>query len=80
MIIISTIKMGIRPRNLKKCPYWPRDASEVVCKELSKLLDYADPKVITTKFSSICDTTLSIVAGVDQGQGAWQSWIRKNGC
>ncbi len=48
----------------------------VVKNELRKLLDYTYPKLITTRLGSICNTTCTIVAGADQGQGAWRSWIK----
>jgi hypothetical protein len=64
-------KNGDTAQKPEKRPYWLQDASAVVKTELSKLLDYLDPKVITSKFSSINNHTCTIVAGADQGQGAW---------
>jgi hypothetical protein len=69
-------KGGDKQQKPEKCPYWCRDPDEVVSKELTKLLDYSDPNLITTSLSSICQTTCTIVAGADQGQGSWRSWIK----
>jgi hypothetical protein len=60
----------------EKCLYLTRDASEIVCKELTKLLDYTNSNELFSRLSSICNTICTIVAGADQGQGAWQSWIK----
>ncbi len=45
-------------------------------KELAKLLDYTNPLVKRTRLNSIINTTCTVVAGADQGQGAWRSWIK----
>jgi hypothetical protein len=37
-------------------------------------LDYMDSNVVTSKFSSLSTSGCTIVAGADQGQGAWHSW------
>jgi len=66
---------GDKMQKPEKCPFWTRDSSEVVCKELTKLLDYSSNEV-STKLSSICSTSCTIIAGADQGQGAWRSWIK----
>jgi hypothetical protein len=69
-------KNGDSLQKPEKCPFWSLDASENVCKELTRLLDYTDPKVLSTRLASICNTTCTIVAGSDQGQGAWRSWMK----
>jgi hypothetical protein len=53
------------------CHYRLHDASVVVKTELSELLDYTNPREITSKFSSINNTTCTIITGADHGQGAW---------
>ncbi len=58
----------------KKCPYWYRDASVVVINELTRILDYTDMLSNFNSLSSISGCTL--VAGANQGQGAWHSWIK----
>ena len=35
-----------------------------------------DSNVVTSKFSSFSTIGCTIVAGADQGQGAWHSWIK----
>jgi hypothetical protein len=48
-----------------------------VSKEISKMLDYMNPNLISSRFSSLLASDLcSLIAGADQGQGAWQSWIK----
>jgi hypothetical protein len=69
-------KNGDQTQKPEKCPYWHRDASVVVKNELIKLLDYTDPKEITNKFSSLNNSTCTLVSGADQGQGAWRSWVK----
>jgi hypothetical protein len=60
----------------EKCPYWTRDASKIVCKELNNLLDYTNSNEPFSRLSSTCNSSCTIVAGADQGQGAWRSWIK----
>ncbi len=61
----------------ERCPHWCRDPSLVVANEISRLLDYLDPNVISTRFNSlIAGNFCTLVAGADQGQGAWRSWIK----
>jgi len=60
----------------EKCPYWFRDPAEVVAIELTKLLDYSDTTCKANKLGSICNFTCSVVAGADQGQGSWRSWVK----
>jgi len=67
---------GDKMQKPEKCPFWTHDSSEVVCNELTKLLDYSTSDDISSRLSSICCTRCTIVAGADQGQGAWQSWIK----
>jgi hypothetical protein len=41
------------------------------------MLDYTNPNLITSKFSSLLSSdTCALIAGADQGQGAWRSWIK----
>jgi hypothetical protein len=41
------------------------------------LIDYLDPKLINTRFNSLLACGYcTIVAGADQGQGAWRSWMK----
>ena len=60
----------------EKCPYWFRDPAEVVSVELAKLLDYTDSNLKATKLRSISLSPCTIVAGADQGQGSWRSWVK----
>jgi hypothetical protein len=69
-------KNGDKMQKPEKCPFWTRDSSEIVCKELTKLLDYSLSNDVSSRLSSICSTRCTIVAGADQGQGAWRSWIK----
>jgi hypothetical protein len=62
-------KGGDKQQKPEKCPYWCRNPDEVVSKELTKLLDYIDPNLITTGLSSICQTACTIVAGVATESG-----------
>jgi hypothetical protein len=63
----------------EKCNYWCRDCTLVVSKELERLVDYTNDLDVINRFSSISSATnggMNIVAGADQGQGAWRSWIK----
>jgi hypothetical protein len=61
----------------ERCQYWVRDPSLVVAKELSRMLDYLDTNLIPTRFSSLlASDCCTLIAGADQGQGAWRSWIK----
>jgi hypothetical protein len=41
------------------------------------MLDYLDPNLITTRFSLLLASgSCTLIAGADQGQGAWRSWIK----
>jgi hypothetical protein len=41
------------------------------------LLDYTDSNLIASKFRSLLSSdTCSLIAGADQGQGTWRSWIK----
>ncbi len=41
------------------------------------MLDYTNTNLITSKFSSLLSSNSSaLIAGADQGQGAWHSWIK----
>ena len=61
----------------KRCSYWYHNPSLVVANELSRLLDYLAPNQVSTRFnSSLASGHCSLVAGADQGQGAWRSWIK----
>ncbi len=61
----------------ERCSYWCRDPSIVVTKELSRMLYYLDPKIIHSRFSSLLASgSCTLIAGADQGQGAWRSWIK----
>ncbi len=45
--------------------------------EISRLLDYTSPNLLNSKFSSLLSSDLcALIAGADQGQGAWRSWIK----
>jgi hypothetical protein len=64
-------KNGDRMQKPERCQYWCRDPSLVVTTELSRMLDYLDPNLITTRFSSLLASGSStLIAGADQGQGA----------
>lgn len=54
----------------EKCNFWYK-------KELERLFDYSNSLYAIYMFPSISTTTtdMNIIAGADQGQGAWQSWI-----
>ncbi len=68
---------GDRTQKPERCQFWCRDPSLVVSTELSRLLDYLDPNLITTRFSSLLASGFcTLIAGADQGQGAWWSWIK----
>jgi hypothetical protein len=70
-------KNGDKLQKPEKCHYWCRDPSLVVAKELSRMLDYLDANSITTRFSSLlASNSCTLIAGADQGQGAWRSWIK----
>ena len=69
-------KDGDKSQKAEKCAYWSRDASLVLKKELERLLDYTDLNVVTNKLSSLASSGCTVVAGADQGQGAWRSWIK----
>lgn len=69
-------KDGDKLQKPEKCPYWTCDPSAVVSKEVTKLLDYTEQNFRASRLSSIANTTCTIVAGADQGQGAWRSWIK----
>ncbi len=57
--------------------YWLCDPSTVVSKELSIMLDFLDPKIINSRFTSLpVSGSFTLIAGADQGQGAWHSWIK----
>ena len=61
----------------ERCSYWCRDPSIVVLTELSRMLDYLDPNSINSRFNSLLASgSCSLIAGADQGQGAWRSWIK----
>jgi hypothetical protein len=62
----------------EKCNYWCRDSALVVSKELECLIDFTNDLDVINRFSSICLATngMNIIAGADQGQGAWRSWIK----
>jgi hypothetical protein len=65
-----------RSQKPEKCPYWYRDAALVVTKELERLIDYTKDVDALNRFSSIAKEGMTIVAGADQGQGAWHSWLK----
>lgn len=71
-------KDGDRTQKPEKCPFWTRDASLVVLNELTRVLEYSDSDLISSNCSSILSVTngCNLVAGADQGQGAWRSWIK----
>ncbi len=61
----------------QRCSYWRRDPSNVVLKELSRMLDYLDPISINSRFNSLLTSgSCTLIAGADQGQGAWRSCIK----
>jgi hypothetical protein len=61
----------------EKCNYWCRDSALVVSKELERLIDYTNDLDVISRFSSLCTTEgMNIIAGADQGQGAWRSWLK----
>ncbi len=70
-------KNGDKTQKPERCHYWCRDPSLVVAKELSRMLDYLDPSLISTRFSPLLASgACTLIAGADQGQGAWRSWIK----
>jgi hypothetical protein len=70
-------KNGDKTQKPERCQYWCRDPSIVLTNEISRLLDYTDSNLIASKFSSLLSSdTCSLIAGADQGQGAWRSWIK----
>jgi hypothetical protein len=41
------------------------------------MIDYLDPKLVFSRFNSLVTSGYcTLVAGADQGQGAWRSWIK----
>ncbi len=69
-------KQGNKTQKPERCSYWCCDPSLVVSKELSRMLDYLDPNLFSTRFKSLLVSGYhTIIAGADQGQGAWRSWI-----
>jgi len=70
-------KNGDKTQKPERCQYWCRDPSIVVTNEISRLLDYTDSNLIASKFSPLLSSdSCSLIAGADQGQGAWRSWIK----
>ncbi len=69
-------KDGDKSQKPEKCSFWSRDASQVVKKELERLLDYTNLNVVNQKFSSLATNGCTLVSGADQGQGAWCSWMK----
>ena len=70
-------KNGDKSQKPERCHYWCRDPSIVVGKEFSRMLDYLDPNLIPTRFNSLITSgSCTLIAGADQGQGAWRSWIK----
>jgi hypothetical protein len=69
-------KGGDKVLKPEKCPYWFHDPAEGFPVELAKLLDYTDSNLKATKLSSFSLSTCTIVAGADQGQGSWRSWVK----
>jgi len=70
-------KNGDKTQKPEQCQYWCQDPSLVVTKEIIRLLDYTDSNLTASKFRSLLSSgTCSLIAGVDQGQGAWRSWIK----
>ena len=70
-------KNGVKEQKPERCSYWYRDPSLVVANELSRLIDYLDPNLVSTRFKSLLASGYcTIIAGADQGQGAWRSWIK----
>jgi hypothetical protein len=67
-------KDGDHTQKPEKCPYWTRDASLVVLNELTRTLEYTDLNLVSSTFSSLTSVNgCTLVAGADQGQGAWRS-------
>ncbi len=61
----------------ERFPYWCRDPSLFVATEISRLFNYLDPILVYTRFNSLVASGFcTLVAGADQGQGAWRSWIK----
>ncbi len=69
-------KDGDRSQKPEKCSFWSPNASLVVKKELERLLDYTELNVESNKLISLATSGCTLVAGADQGQGAWRSWIK----
>jgi hypothetical protein len=70
-------KNGDKTQQPERCHYWCRDPSLVVANEISRMLDYTEPNIINSTFSSLLSSgTCSLIAGADQGQGAWRSWVK----
>jgi Fe-S cluster biosynthesis and repair protein YggX len=41
------------------------------------IIDYTNDLDVIIRFSSLCTTVgMNIIAGADQGQGAWRSWVK----
>jgi hypothetical protein len=61
----------------EKCPYLTRNASLVVFNKPTRTLDYTNPNLISSTFSSLTSVNgCTLVAHADQGQGAWHSRIK----
>ncbi len=69
-------KDGDKTQKPEKCNYWSRDAALVVSKELERIIDYSTNLDLIDSLRSLSTSGMTIVAGADQGQGAWRSWLK----
>ena len=69
-------KDGDKTQKPEKCNYWSRDAALVVSKELERLIDFSTNLDLIDSLRSLSTSGMTIVAGADQGQGAWRSWLK----
>jgi hypothetical protein len=66
-------KGGDKSQKPEQCSYWHHDPSLLVSTELSRMLDYIDPALISCRFNSLLASGQgTLVAGAEQGQGAWR--------
>ncbi len=71
-------KDGGKSQKSKKCSFWSHIVSILVKKELERLIDYTEINVVTNKLSFLATNGCIIVAGADQAQGAWCTWVKNS--
>jgi hypothetical protein len=70
-------KNGDKTMKPERCSYWYCNPSLVVANELTRMIDYFNPKLVSSRFNSLVTSGYcTLGAGADQGKGAWRSWIK----